>query len=272
MFTHLSLFSGIGGLDLAAEAAGFKTVAQVEIDAFANTVLEKNFPEVARWKDVREFTGNDFYKRTGLQTVNVLSGGFPCQPHSLAGKRLAFGDSRDLWGEMRRVICEIRPEWVVGENVLGLLSSENGRFFGGILRDFSEMGYNVSWGVLSAAAVGAVHKRERVAIIAHTDSKFMDGIRCRNSDYSHRGKAHYANHRGKIRDNSEQLPGFPSLVSERNSEFIKPLITREDDGFSNAMDRNKALGNAVVPQCFYLVFKAIYDSMKQNYGGFNDYT
>lgn len=75
MFTHLSLFSGIGGLDLAAEAAGFKTVAQVEIDAFANTVLEKNFPEVARWKDVREFTGNDFYKRTGLQTVNVLSGG-----------------------------------------------------------------------------------------------------------------------------------------------------------------------------------------------------
>ena len=151
--THLSLFSGIGGLDLSAEAAGFVTVGQIEYADFPRKVLEKNFPDVERWRDVRQFTVDDFRQRTGYSTVDILSGGFPCQPHSLAGKRLASRDERDLWGEMRRIICELRPKWVVAENVLGLLSSEHGRFFAGVLRDLSDLGYTVGWCVLSAAAV-----------------------------------------------------------------------------------------------------------------------
>lgn len=143
-YTHLSLFSGIGGLDLAAEAAGFVTVGQIEYADFPRKVLEKNFPDVERWRDVRQFTVDDFRQRTGYSTVDILSGGFPCQPHSLAGKRLASRDERDLWGEMRRIICELRPRWVVAENVLGLLSSEHGRFFAGVLRDLSDLGYNKS--------------------------------------------------------------------------------------------------------------------------------
>lgn len=267
MYTHLSLFSGIGGLDLAAESAGFVTVGQVEFADYPTKVLEKNFPDVERWRDVREFTVDGFRQRTGYSTVDVLSGGFPCQPHSLAGKRLASADERDLWGEMRRIICELRPEWVVAENVRGLLSSENGRFFAGILRDFSNMGYDVGWCLLSAAAVGAVHRRERVAIVAHTNCKRMEGLRWNNGGEFPWEKDSQEKVRHTTRTGSVELPGFSPMVPEGDDKFIKPLITRTDDGFPFAMDRDKALGNAVVPQCFYLVFRAIYELLEQSWKG-----
>lgn len=261
-YTHLSLFSGIGGLDLAAEAAGFVTVGQVEYAEFPRKVLEKNFPEVERWRDVRQFTVDDFRRRTGCSTVDVLSGGFPCQPHSLAGKRLASRDERDLWGEMRRIIRELRPRWVVAENVLGLLSSEHGRFFSGILRDFSDLGYSVGWCVLSAAAVGALHRRERVAIVAYANGKSVARLRRQDGIALLRENDGFPSFRSQSVADPEHLPGFPPLVPEGNDQFIKPLITRTDDGFSGAMDRDKALGNAVVPQCFYLIFRAIHAWME----------
>lgn len=171
--THLSLFSGIGGLDLAAEMAGFRTVGQCEYAEYQTKVLEKNWPEVERWTDIHELRADEFYRRTGLRSgsLTVLSGGFPCQPHSVAGKRKASGDKRDLWPEYRRIVDEIRPKWVVAENVRGLLSSESGRFFRGILRDLADMGYDAGWCCYRAADVGAVHPRERVGIIAHTRSE-----------------------------------------------------------------------------------------------------
>ncbi|MGN0452133.1 MAG: DNA cytosine methyltransferase [Acutalibacteraceae bacterium] len=169
--THLSLFSGIGGLDLSAEWAGFKTVGQCEYANFPYKVLCEHWADIPKWRNICEFTAEDFRKRTGLETVDCISGGFPCQPHSLAGKRKASCDERDLWPEMRRVIGEIKPRWVVGENVRGLLSSENGQFFRGILRDFAQMGYDVGWGVISAAEVGAIHRRERIAIIARNTNR-----------------------------------------------------------------------------------------------------
>ena len=165
--THFSLFSGVGGIDLSAEWAGFHTVGQCEFADYPTRVLEKHWPNVPRWRDVRDVTAQSVRER-GIGEITLLSGGFPCQPHSVAGKRRASADERDLWGEFARIIREIRPKWVLAENVPGLLSSKSGRFFGRVLRDLAEMGYSAGWCVYGADAVGAPHRRDRVFIVAHT--------------------------------------------------------------------------------------------------------
>lgn len=241
--THLSLFSGIGGLDLAAEAAGFETVGQCEWADFPTKVLEKHWPDVPRWRDIHELTANEFFQKTGISpgALTCISGGFPCQPHSTAGKRKASLDERDLWPEMRRVIGEIRSEWVVAENVRGLLSSENGRFFRGVLRDFANMGYDAGWCLISAANVGAPHLRERLAIIDHLQKN--NG----NNEEAQKGNNHFKKasleYRGRIGWDSE--PGICRVVNGIPSELD--------------ISRNEAIGNAVVPAQFYPIFKAIYD-------------
>lgn len=163
MLTHLSLFSGIGGLDLAAEAAGFVTVGQCEWADYPTKILEKHWPDVPRWRDIRTLTKESFYERTGLRTVDVVSGGFPCQPFSVAGKRGGKDDDRYLWPEMRRVIHELRPTWVVGENVPGIVNLALDE----VLSDLEEEGYTVQCFRVPACGVDAPHKRERIAIVAH---------------------------------------------------------------------------------------------------------
>jgi len=165
--THFSLFSGIGGIDLAAEWAGFETIGQVEYAEYQNKVLKKHWPDIPRWKDVRDVTRESIIERCG-RLPDLISGGFPCQPHSLAGKRKASADERDLWGEFARIICEVKPGWVLAENVAGLRSSEAGRFFGRVLRDMAEMGYHVGWGSWGASDIGAPHRRERIFIVANS--------------------------------------------------------------------------------------------------------
>lgn len=164
--THLSLFSGIGGLDLAAEWAGFKTVGQCEFADYPTRVLEKHWPDVQRWRDIRTLTGESFYERTGRRTVDVISGGFPCQPFSVAGKQRGKKDDRYLWPEMVRVIKELRPTWVVGENVAGIINMA----LADILSELEAEGYRTRAFLIPACAVGANHRRYRVAILGYSDS------------------------------------------------------------------------------------------------------
>lgn len=243
--THLSLFSGIGGLDLAAEMAGFETVGQCEWADYPTKVLERHWPDVPRWRDIHGLSADEFIRRTGVKNLTVISGGFPCQPHSVAGKRKASCDERDLWPEMRRVIGDIKPRWVVAENVPGLLTSEDGRFFRGVLRDFAQMGYSVGWGVTSAAGAGAIHKRERVAIVAYDSSKRREG-RLQKPFQGEQGIS-----------GSEDGRRIEEWIQRSN--LYEPKLCGDRNGFPGMVDRLKCLGNAVVPQQFYPIFKAIYE-------------
>lgn len=164
--THLSLFSGIGGLDLAAEWAGFETVGQCEMADFPTKILEKHWPDVPRWRDIRTLTKESFLERTGLGTVDVISGGFPCQPFSVAGKQKGREDDRYLWPEMRRVIAELAPRWVVGENVPGILRIAAAD----IIKDLEGLGYHVVLLDFEAASVGDPHHRERIAFVANRNN------------------------------------------------------------------------------------------------------
>ena len=160
--THLSLFSGIGGLDLAAEWAGFKTVGQCEWADYPTKVLERHWPDVERWRDIRTLTKESFYERTGLHTVDIISGGFPCQPFSVAGKQRGKEDDRFLWPEMARVIAELRPTWVIGENVAGIVNLA----LDDVLFDLEGKGYATRTFLIPACGVGAPHQRYRTAIVA----------------------------------------------------------------------------------------------------------
>jgi len=163
---HGSLFSGIGGFDLAAEWMGWENVFHCEWNEFGQKILKYYWPDAINYGDI---TKTDFTIHRG--TIDILTGGFPCQPFSMAGKRKGTEDERYLWPEMLRTIREIKPGWVVGENVSGILSWDGGLVFEQVQADLEVEGYEVWPYVLPACAVNAPHRRDRVWFIAH-DNKF----------------------------------------------------------------------------------------------------
>ena len=180
--THGSLFSGIGGFDLAAEWAGFTNLFNCEWEEFPRKVLKHHFPNAKQYEDIKDFNATDYNGR-----IDILSGGFPCQPFSVAGKRKGSEDERHLWPEMLRVIGECKPRWVVGENVRGLVSWSDGLVFQEVCADLEALGYSVQSFIIPACATGAPHRRDRVWIVAQNTDRDGWGSNKRKEESNGRG-------------------------------------------------------------------------------------
>jgi DNA (cytosine-5)-methyltransferase 1 len=224
MITHLDLFSGLGGFALAARMiGGFETRQFVERDPYCQQVLNKNFPGVPIHENAETYSA-----RPGA--FDLITAGFPCQPHSSAGKRKASKDKRDLWPELYRIICQVQPRWIVLENVVGLLSSESGRFFRTILWDLAKAGFDAEWDTLSACALGAPHTRARVFVVAYSNS--LDGCKRLGIQSQHT-------------ESLQTIHDKPSLGFWMESH---PRASGMVDGLPRRLDSLRALGNSVSPQ------------------------
>jgi DNA (cytosine-5)-methyltransferase 1 len=286
--THGSLFSGIGGFDLAAEWAGWDNIFHCEWNPFGQKVLKHHFPKSISYEDI---TKTDFSIHRG--SIDIISGGFPCQPYSTAGKRLGKEDDRHLWPEMLRAIREVQPSWVVGENVRGLTNWNGGMVFDEVQADLEAEGYEVTLFLLPACSVNAPHRRDRIWFVAYSNS---NGQQRSNSEYeinaSQRGEyalgnikqmGEYATDTSSIRQERRKKGECTKRKSQSDDKQFKGCskfyganfkmfpsqspICGGDDGISKELDnitfskwRNesiKAYGNAIVPQVAYQIFKAI---------------
>jgi DNA (cytosine-5)-methyltransferase 1 len=268
--TFGSLFAGIGGLDLGLERAGWTCRWQVEIDPFCQRVLAKHWPNVQRYGDIRAL---DLER---IECVDLICGGFPCQPVSVAGKRLAQDDPRWLWPEFARVIRALRPRLVLVENVPGLLV----RGLGDVLGDLAALGYDAEWECISAADVGAPHLRNRVWIIGTEQSGALadassgrrvateQALRTTRRDASGHGGADvadadsrgcevggFAESAGIAGAHGRESHGCGEVREQRDAPFradawwrTEPDVGRVAHGVPARVDRLRGLGNAVVPQ------------------------
>ena len=286
--THASLFSGIGGFDLAAQWMGWENLFHCEWNPFGQRVLKHHFPNSISYNDI---TKTDFSIHRGQ--VDILTGGFPCQPYSSAGKRLGNEDERHLWPEMLRTIQEVQPRWVVGENVLGLTNWNGGLVFNEVQVDLEAKGYEVQAFILPACAKNAPHRRDRVWFVAYSnlynDKRKVGNINAKEKRISKEYRKEYSPSREfsgtNIQDatNSNKI-GFSTKMGNGelggelgftkrdeqnmwNSFPTQPPICGGDDGLPTELDsislskyRKESLmayGNAIVPQVAYEIFKAI---------------
>jgi DNA (cytosine-5)-methyltransferase 1 len=294
---HMDLFSGIGGFSIAVEAVWPNSEhIFCEIDPYCQALLKKRFERSVIFDDIRKFTADTYWNRLQesrpeLKTskIDLLTGGFPCQPFSTAGKRKGTTDDRYLWPEMLRVIQEFEPTWVVAENVRGLLTIESGMVFEQVLTDLEGKGYEVQPLIIPACAINAPHRRDRVWIIAkHTKGKFGDscGYRSREeAEDSRLGKSNQYEDRKNTSDTqswesresskSQGWENFSGRNWETNWLEVATRFCGVDDGLSARVDglelsksrhrieRLKGLGNAIVPQVAIELFKAIMSSGKE---------
>ncbi len=238
---HAELFAGIGGFSLAARWMGWQNVFLVEKDPWCRDRLKMNFNKTDIYGDIKRFNGKKYNGQ-----VDVLSGGFPCQPFSYSGKRKGQGDDRYLWPEMYRVFKEIRPRYIVAENVPGII----GMALDKVLDDLEGEGYTC-WPplVIPACAAGADHRRERVWIVAHAHGNGRETL-------LHGDKA---NGHPKGRPPGKCCP-CPVTAEQFEESFAQPILLTDKDGLPPAVDSMnilKASGNAIVPQVAYMIFKHI---------------
>jgi DNA (cytosine-5)-methyltransferase 1 len=287
-FTHGSLFSGIGGFDLAAEWMGWKNKFHCEWNPFGQKVLKYYWPEAESFTDI---TKTDFTKYANK--IDILTGGFPCQPYSNAGKRLGKADERHLWPEMLRAIREIEPTYIVGENVRGLLNWNGGMVFDEVCTELENIGYQVAPCIIPACAVGAPHRRERIWFIAYANSDGQherNGINeintseggpnaqrnikqgvgngfVTNADSIGQKRRMHANESETAKRQISKPNAWDNKCNTWNNFPTQSPICDGNDGISDRLDgitfskwRNesiKAGGNAIVPQVAYQIFKAI---------------
>lgn len=241
---HLDLFSGIGGFALAARWAGIETIGFCEIDSFCQQVLQKHWPGVPIYADIKKLNFTD--------KVGLLTGGFPCQPFSVAGKKKGIMDDRHLWPEMFRVIREVKPDWIIAENVPGIvaLALDN------ILDDLESEGYKTQTFIIPACAANAPHRRDRIWIIANRISE-----RCNNGINNRKTRHLQENLNGYMEEIQSKwkqfIPNAWKVMQSRDWIEFNADLMRKNDGLSNRVDRIKALGNAIVPQVAYAFMKMI---------------
>lgn len=248
--THLDLFSGIGGFALAAQAVGMTTIGFSEIEPYACKVLKRHWPDVPNYGDIRNIRG---------VRCDLITGGFPCQPFSCAGKQRGAKDDRHLWSEMCRVIAEARPTWVLGENVPGIIAMELDR----VLSDLEGIGYACWPLVIPALAVDARHRRDRLWVVAYSGSSEgeqrrvakMLGGRPEETEQARLGSRPLSDATGigGKKEPNGCKPGFavPQLGDTRTGWHewpTEPELGRVANGIPNRAHRLQGLGNAIVPQ------------------------
>jgi DNA (cytosine-5)-methyltransferase 1 len=257
---HLDLFSGIGGFALAARNVGWQTVGFCESEPFCQSVLRKHWPDVPIHDDVRTLTSD------AVGSVDIITGGYPCQPFSLAGERRGQDDDRHLWPHFARLIRELRPRWVLGENVAGHVTLG----LDDVLADLEGLGYSWEAFVIPAAAVDARHRRDRVWIAANASGDELRNESGRSSGPSRADTAEprddgaqepVANcHVSRLaqREGERSDPRTKLQAAERASRWLpEPGVGRVADGIPGRVDRLRALGNAIVPQVAEEIFRAI---------------
>jgi len=258
MLTVLDLFSGIGGFSLGLERAGMKTIAFCEIDPFCRKVLKKHWPDVPIFEDVRELRAEDI-----TEPVDVICGGYPCQPFSLAGKRGGETDDRHLWPEYLRLIREIRPAWVIAENVVGHVSMGLDQ----VLFDLENEGYACWTFVIPACAVNAPHRRDRVWILGNTERGRLSRVARRWAGEKFKNGCQDVADTNSTGQQEQHPPcvaatqghGARPTDKERGKAWwsTEPTICRVAYGVPNRVDRIRALGNSVVPQIPEIIGRAI---------------
>lgn len=269
--TFGSLFAGIGGIDLGLERAGWTGRWQVEYEPFCQRVLAKHWPDIPRYGDIKDVDWSQ------VEPVDLVAGGFPCQPFSNAGRRLGVEDDRWLWPEFARAIGALRPRYVLVENVPGLLAGHGG--MGYVLGDLAALGYDADWDCLPASAFGAPHVRDRVWIVAHANG---DGPQEREHVA---GAGQPSSGREQARGALVRVPASQGIADAKRGQrplgraagrmgwFDQPLPRNRDwpltaepvlgrgvDGVPARVDRLRALGNAVVPQVVEFIGRRILEA------------
>ena len=276
----LDLFSGIGGFSLGLERAGqFETVAFCEIEPYCRAVLAKHWPGVPCFEDVRSLT-KDVLAAAGIHDIDCITGGFPCQDISVAGKQagLGAGTRSGLWSEIIRLAGELRPRYIIVENVAALLAGpteKRGGWFGRILGDLAECGYDAEWENIPAAAMGAPHLRERVWIVAYpSQERQSEAGQLRPGQFAQwlpgGGEAFVSAYAGQVGTEGhkpQEVSGFSGFSwckdvrraedLRKRSDIPEPLFRGSRDGVPDWVDRVAACGNAVIPQIPEMIGRAI---------------